>query len=167
MTTTSLARIIANIAQDPDCAVAQTSHQPTVADHHRLPDDVVEFNELCGGIVLFETSQYPLRLVSADRFRPANPEIVGQYIDDDISEAWYIVGEGRSGEYVTIDLSADRNGRCYDSYVDRHAVAGSCAVIATSLTQLLTQLLAAASVGNGGPMFWLAENFIPKGDAYD
>jgi antitoxin YokJ len=167
MTTTSLASILADIAREPGCAVAKPSRQPTIAHHHRLPADVVEFYELCGGIGLFETSQYPLRIVSADRFRPANLEIVGEYIADDISEAWYIVGEGRSGEYVTIDLSEDRNGRCHDSYVDRHAVAGSCPIIATSLTQLLTQLLAAASVGNGGPMFWLAENFIPTGDAYD
>ena len=45
--------------------------------------------------------------------------------------------------YITIDLYKEKNGRCYDSFWDRHGVVGECSVIAISFTELIERLLEA------------------------
>jgi antitoxin YokJ len=159
----SIDDLIQQIKATPHCKVDPALGQPRPRPSLVVPPEVARFYELCGGAELFVGSDHPLSFVSPRRFRSANLEIVGEEIDDDISSTWCIFAQGRSGEYATIDLGAQRAGRCYDSYVDRHGVAGSCAVIAQTFCEFLERCLPA----NGDRYFWLNDRFFAYGDAYD
>jgi hypothetical protein len=89
--------------------------------------------------------------------------IVGEACEDDISASWHLIVDDTNGEYLTIDLSENRVGRCYDSFFDRHGVRGSCPIIATSFSELLQRLIE----NRGQHWYWLQEGFESLGDAYD
>lgn len=116
-----------------------------------------------GGALLFEKADYSILIVPPQDFQLANPIIVGELCEEDISSDWYICATDRNGEYITIDLNPGRLGRCYDSFYDRHGVVGECSIIATSFTDLLERLIE----NRGRHWYWLQEDFIPLGDAYD
>ncbi|EPZ37121.1 MULTISPECIES: SMI1/KNR4 family protein [Bacillales] len=146
-----------------DCVVYPPAGIPNVSTSHILPDDVYKFYELCGGALLFEKADYSILIVPPQDFQLANPIIVGELCEEDISSDWYICATDRNGEYITIDLNPGRLGRCYDSFYDRHGVVGECSIIATSFTDLLERLIE----NRGRHWYWLQEDFIPLGDAYD
>ncbi|MEK4180757.1 SMI1/KNR4 family protein [Aeribacillus sp. FSL K6-1121] len=146
-----------------DCVVYPPAGIPNVSTSHILPDDVYKFYELCGGALLFEKADYSILIVPPLDFQLANPIIVGELCEEDISSDWYICATDRNGEYITIDLNPGRLGRCYDSFYDRHGVVGECSIIATSFTDLLERLIE----NRGRHWYWLQEDFIPLGDAYD
>ena len=127
-----------------------------------LPEDLKEFFEVAGGMKLFAGADYPFEIVSPNEFTKSNPVICDVNGEDDISFHWYIVAK-EPPQYISIDLHPDRLGRCYDSFWDCHAVAGACAIVATSFTALLDQLLQA----QGRELFWKQPDFIVLGDAYD
>lgn len=105
-----------------------------------------------------------MHVVGPSAFVRANPAIVGAEQPDDISDTWYVVARGGSGEALTIDChSGTRNGRCHDSFWDRHGVAGSCPIIACSFTELVEQLMRA----QGRRWFWLEGAAGTYADAYD
>ena len=104
-----------------------------------------------------------MRIVHPDEFVPANPVIAGSEEPDDISASWYIVARGGNEEIITIDCAPDRLGRCYDSFWARHAIAGSCRVVALSFTELVRRLYAAS----GKHWYWLSEGAPDHGDAYE
>src|SRR2546422_2738610 len=133
-------QLIAKIRNTPDCTINAPMGLPIVNEPHVLPDDLCSFYEACGGLSLFEKSEYPVFIVSPKEVVLANPIIVGELCEDDISSSWYIIAKDGNGEYLTIDLSKERLGRCYDSFFDRHGVPGSCPIIALSFTDLLARL---------------------------
>jgi hypothetical protein len=156
--------LITQMRATSGCQVFPPQGLPIPQPEYRLPDDLRRFYTLCGGLSLFEKADYALVIVPPARFVLANPVIVGELAgDNDISSSWYIVAEGGNGDYLTIDLSRERLGRCYDSFFDRHAVAGSCPIIARSFTELVTRLYE----NRGGYWYWLRPDFISLGDAYD
>lgn len=159
----NLSELLAEIDATPGCAVLPASGVPVVAEGHTLPPDLKRFYELCGGVDLFHDSEYATSIVPSQEFTAANPVIIGGQDESDISSSWYIVGSSGGTEYLTIDLSRERLGRCYDSFSDRHGVAGSCPIIATSFTDLLTRLF----LNRGEYWYWLRDDFQPNGDAYD
>lgn len=159
----SLSELFAEIKASPRCTVLPAAGLPVVSDGHALPHDLKQFYELCGGVNLFNDSEYAISIVPPQMFTPANPVIIGGQEESDISSSWYVVGSGGGTEYLTIDLSRERLGRCYDSFVDRHGVAGSCPIIATSFTELLTRLF----LNDGKYWYWLRDDFQHIGDAYD
>jgi antitoxin YokJ len=128
-----------------------------------LPGDLREFYELCGGATLFRSASYTCVFVPPEQVVPANPVIVGEKGEGDLSEGWYIIASDGQGEYLTIDCHPARLGRCYDSFSDRHGVRGSCPIIATSFGTLLQRLLD----GRGSHWYWLRPEFQSLGDAYD
>lgn len=155
-----------NTARNLDgCVVNSAVGFPDAFDDMSLdiPDDLREFYSRCGGMELFQASEYPLRIVSPSTFRLANPAIVGEVIEDDITSSWYIFAEGRSGEFVTVDLHPSRRGRCYDSYIDRHGIVGSCPILALSFTEFLKEVLNRP----GSRFYWLLDSFKSYGDAYE
>ncbi|RUS09195.1 hypothetical protein EFW59_02324 [Bacillus subtilis] len=93
----------------------------------------------------------------------ANPIIVGELCEEDISSEWYIVCTDGKGEYLTIDLNEERKGKCYDSFFDRHGIVGETQVIANSFTDLIQRLLE----NKGKHWYWLRDDHISLGDAYD
>lgn len=159
----SIFGLIEEIRRRKDCIVMPSNGFPELSENHVLPKSVVDFYSVCGGMVLFSGSEYPLTFVSPNRFLPANPIIIGEQVDSDITSSWYVMAEGRSGEYVSIDAEPSRAGRCYDSYIDRHGVKGDCPVIADSLEYFIGMSLSKS----GGRYYWLLDDFVSFGDAYD
>lgn len=155
--------LVEKIKKLPNCIVYPSKGLPNVESKHHLPDDVKEFYELCGGITLFENQNYIANIVSPDEFILANPVIVGELCEEDITSEWYIIANDGNGDYMTIDMNPERVGKCYDSYWDRHGVVGECAVIALSFTDLVERLVE----NNGERWYWLREDFVSMGDAYD
>ena len=140
-----------------------TKGMPSLQPPHRLPDDLKRFYELCGAVMLFEQNDYHVLIVPPDRVVPANPLIVGQEYEDDITASWYIIGDDGNGDYLTIDLGPERLGRCYDSFRETHGLVGNCPIIARSFSELLTSL----HETRGDHWYWLRPEFVPIGDAYD
>lgn len=159
---TELQRLLDQIGRTRDCKVAATRGHPVLRAGDRLPVDLAEFYRLAGGATLFEHSSYPIRVVGPKELVRANPEIVGSECPDDISDAWYIVARGGREEAITIDSNAERLGRCYDSFWDRHGVAGDCRIVALSFTELLQRLFDSG----GGYWYWLGVGAPGYGDAY-
>ena len=148
----------------PNCKVYPPKGLPKIdSGKHRLPDNIKEFYQYCGGIVLFKSESYSSNIVPPDEFVLANPVIVGELCEEDITSEWYIIVDDGNGDYLTIDLSSDRLGRCYDSYWDRHGIVGECPIIAKSFTELLENLV----LNKGNQCYWLKSEFTPIGDAYD
>lgn len=135
----------------------------TIQFGEHLPNDLLYFFEHYEEITLFNDSPYSIQIVGIDNFKKANPVILGEEIEEDRSNDWYIIAYGLNSQYVTIDLSEDKLGYCYDSFWDRHGVVGENPIIAQSFTELLRCL-----VDEGGQnYFWLEDNFKYLGDAYD
>ncbi|MFA1779520.1 MULTISPECIES: SMI1/KNR4 family protein [Bacillus amyloliquefaciens group] len=159
----SIHMLIKKIASTSDCRLFEADGLPTIDEKHQLPRDVSEFYEQCGGAVLFENADYPIYIVSPHEFKLANPIIVGELCEEDISSEWYIVCTDGKGEYLTIDLNEERKGKCYDSFFDRHGIVGETQVIASSFTDLVQRLLE----NKGKHWYWLRDDYISLGDAYD
>lgn len=160
----NIKELIDKIKTLPDCKVYPPNGLPKLDNtKHKLPDDVIEFYQHCGGITLFNSESYISDIVSPDKFILANPVIVGELCEEDITSEWYIIVNDGNGDYLTIDLSDERSGRCYDSYWDRHGVVGECPIIARTFTELLENLV----LNEGKQCYWLRDDFITIGDAYD
>jgi len=169
----SLRELVARIRATPDCTVVDPIsrldlHYPALHQGHILPDDLREFYDLCGGLTLFENSGSPLVIVPPMEVILANPILFPGLPPDqltssleDISWTWYLIARNlNGGEYLTLDLSPERLGRCYDSFLGSHANPGSATIVAFSFTELLTRLYE-----NKGQT-WLA-HVVSLGDAYD
>lgn len=159
----NMEEIFYNLSSSPAVVVAPPAGLPKLDNEGLiLPEDVAAFYTLCGGLVVSKGDSYEIEIVGPSDFVRVNPIIVGEECRDDITWDWFIIA--RSGEQiVSIDLGASRVGRVYDSFWDRHGVAGSCPIIASSLTQFLERMW---QVGVG-PWYWAVQDFEPLGDAYD
>lgn len=114
----SVEDIIEKIKAASDCVVLPPSGTSYIEEHLELPVDVREFYNICGGVILFQHTDYRVNVVSQQDFVLANPIIVGEICEADISSIWYIVAKDNEDEFLTIDLALDRLGRCYDSFYD-------------------------------------------------
>ncbi|WP_235941351.1 SMI1/KNR4 family protein [Paenibacillus puerhi] len=159
----NIKQLLIKIKTLPDCIVYPPTVSPIVEREHVVPLDVHEFYKICGGIELFTSSDYSISIVSPKKFVLANPVIVGERCEGDISSNWYIVADDGNGDYLTIDLAKERLGKCYDSFWDKHGVAGDCPIIATSFTDLLLRFMET----KGKRWYWLQDDFVSMGDAYD
>jgi antitoxin YokJ len=150
----------------PNCRILPAVGLPGLPAGHLLPDDLREFYHLCGGVFVREHSGFPLFIVSPVRLVPANPVIMVGLSDtqlvrwaEDLSSSWFILAEGENATYVTIDLSPQRLGQCYDSFWDRHP--DNSPIIATSFGDFLERLVEAR-----GRYYWDLDDFEPLGDPY-
>lgn len=155
--------LLDKIRNTQGCTVYSSSGLPVLSEKIKLPDDLKMFYENCGGVSFFPDEKYGFEIVSPKEMVLANPIIVGELCEEDISSEWYIVCKDMENNYITIDMAKERLGRCYDSYWDRHGVVGECAIVAKNFTELLLQLLN----NQGKSLFWLEDNFAYIGDAYD
>ncbi|MEK4486105.1 SMI1/KNR4 family protein [Psychrobacillus sp. FSL H8-0484] len=155
--------LIDKVKNFPNCIVHSPSGYPVVEKGHSLPSDLYEFYKICGGIDLFNDCDYGISIVPPKEFVLANPVIIGEKAEFDISSNWYIIGRDKNNDYLTIDLNKLLLGRCYDSNWEIHGVAGSCPVISNSFTELLNSLV----MNNGNHWYWLQDDFTSLGDAYD
>ena len=128
-----------------------------------LPDDLCAFYEACGGARLFAEREYATRLLSPEAFEPVDL-VMGEGTEPDgTSASWFVFADDESGNLLSIDLSPDRQGWCYDTQIGRYGNPGDCPVIARSFTEFVERTLAA----EGGYWYWLRDDFIPYGDAYE
>lgn len=161
---TKIDQLIKQVKSLPNCRVYESAGLPIIDEmQHVLSDDLKEFYSLCGGLILFENEEYPIHIVTPEEFILANPVIVGELCEEDISSNWYIICNDGKDEYLTIDLNKERLGKCYDSFFDRHGLVGESQVIATSFADLLERLIK----NKGQYWYWLNDDFKSLGDAYD
>lgn len=146
-----------------DCQVFPPAGLPEIGLPHVLPNDLREFYEVCGGLRLFQSAGYPVFIVSPNKLILANPVIVGDVYEDDISSDWYIIADDGNGDYFTIDLNSERLGRCYDSSHETHALPGETPIVALSFTDFLARMLA----NKGQYWYFLQPDFDSLGDAYN
>jgi hypothetical protein len=158
-----LEQLIKKIKTIPDCVVYPPNGLPDIEEKYQLPDDIKEFYHLCGGVCLYINGECTANIVPSNEFIPANPVIVGERCEDDITSNWYIIANDGNGDYLTIDLKEERLGRCYDSFWDRHGIVGECPIIANSFIELLEHLID----NKGQYWYWLRDDFETYGDAYD
>ena len=159
-----VADLVSRIRGASDCVVHKPAGLPAVLPPHRMPDDLLSFYRLCGGLVLHQTAPFPALLVPPAGLVLANPVIVGELGEYDISSAWYILSsDGSNSQILTIDLAEERLGRCYNSFWDRHAVAGSSTVIARSFSEFLQR----SFENDGQDVYRHVPGFVAHGDAYD
>ncbi len=151
------------ISNTKDCKVLKREKAIAVELEYALPEDLKYYLENYSSIIIFETAEYPFKIVNLDEFKRANPIIVGQDVEDDISHNWFIVATDDGSQYITIDLAPERLGKCYDSFWDIHGLAGDEPVVANSFTELLQRLYE----NKGEYIYWLKDDFQSLGDAYD
>jgi hypothetical protein len=158
-----LAGLLDAIGRDGDCSVGASGGQPAVG--RPIPGDLREFYELCGGVELFRSANYPWVISGVDQLVATNPVVIGTQVEDDITSTWYVIARegGDSSALISIDLGLRKPGWCYDSDWEVHGVAGSCAVLSHSFTDLLEALYLA----KGDYLFWGSTEFAGLGDAYD
>jgi hypothetical protein len=153
-----LAALIATIRTTADCVVFPPSGLPVVEPDHQLPDDLLAFYRICGGIDLFTEAAFPTRIATPAEFTVATPVIFNGVPPEDLaatlgepSWSWYIVAYGPNSHYITVDLDPSRLGTYYNSFWMLHP--GNSPVIARSLAEVLSNLLATA-----GAFYWFDDN---------
>lgn len=158
-----IADLLAIIAADAACRVRLPEGEPHLEPRHALPEDVRRFYHLCGGVDLFPDGEFPVFVLPPGEVALANPVIVGERIEDDRSDSWYLVAHDGNGDYLTLDCGPERAGRCYDRFHETHGLAGQTPIIARSFTELLARCYDT----RGGYPYWLRGDFVSLGDAYD
>ncbi|MDY0828331.1 SMI1/KNR4 family protein [Microbacterium sp. BG28] len=150
-----IADILDRARAHTDCVVLPPVALPVVRrDDERLPDGVREFYERCGGAVLFAGQAREVTVLPPDEVVQANPVLVGAAGEEDaVSRAAYLIARTPGGDHLTIDMSARRGGRVYDSFHELHGVAGSWPMIAPTFEGFLTEVWES----QGALPYWLAE----------
>ena len=154
---------LAIISADAACRVRPPEGEPRLESEHTLPSDVWRFYQLCGGIDLFPHRDYSPFVLPPGKVVLANPVLVGQRVEGDRSDSWYLLAHDGNGDYLALDCSRERAGWCYDSFHETHGLVGQTPVIAHSFAELHVRCYA----NRGGYPYWLRADFVPLGDAYD
>ncbi len=155
--------LIQRIGEMENCKVLPPSGIPDMD----IPDDLKEFYSLCGGVILFEASDYCFKISTPAELIPANPSILPEGYEqdipkDDISNDFYIIARNGPEQAISINLGDSQFGYCYDSFWDLHATSDST-IIAYSFTSLLNSLVK----NKGSYLYWLNSNFVSLGYLYD
>lgn len=155
--------ILKKIENFEDCIISKYDLSKVINIEYNLPDDLKYYLENYNDIILFKSSDYSIKINGITNFIKANPIIIGEEIPDDRSFDWFIIAQDDNSQYITIDLSIERLGFCYDSFWDRHGLVGEQPIIAKSFTELLEKLFNSY----GKSLYWLEDKFQSYGDAYD
>ncbi|NOU89658.1 SMI1/KNR4 family protein, partial [Paenibacillus sp. LMG 31460] len=65
-----------------DCEVYPASALPRLRSSHILPPDLEEFYKECGGMQIFNDSDFPYRVIPPIEIKLANLEILGEEVED-------------------------------------------------------------------------------------
>ncbi len=169
-------RLVERVIATPGCSVSQPMGVPVLRQGHVLPEDVRRFYELCGGMELYGSEWYGVRIPGPDGFLPADPVVLsfifeewvasGIYDSATRSRDWYIIADIGHGDYIVIDCDpgAGRLGRCYQALWDSgYPGKGNTPIIARSFGELLERVIE----DKGDRWYFLQPGFEPYGDAYD
>ncbi|NEN76057.1 SMI1/KNR4 family protein [Pelistega sp. NLN82] len=152
--------LLEKISRLNDCRVIEAQKVRTTLN---LPSDLLEFYHLCNGVELFIHSDYPFKILGIESISSSNKIILDDISINDISRNWFVIAEDYNGDYLSIDLSKNKLGWCYDSFYEIYGLAGNMPIIAKSFTELLINLYNQ----KGKSLYWYDDNFISYGDAYD
>jgi antitoxin YokJ len=148
-----LEKVLSEIGAIEDCKLYPVSQTPL--DHLSLPADLKYFYSKYGGADLFTDGSFRIRIVRPEEFHVANRVIYGGFGEDaliapseDISWLWYVLAEYEGGDYISIDLSQERHGLCYDSGWVIHG--GNSYIVALSFTEFLMRVIAV----EGEILYW-------------
>ncbi|WP_337085152.1 SMI1/KNR4 family protein [Elizabethkingia anophelis] len=156
------------IKQDENCEVIPAKNK--IALPTNIPDDLKKFYELTDGIKLFESEPYGIKIVGREEFIPTNKylypkdDVIWEELEGEVCNEWYLIAKvDEMSQYISIDLTSERNGQCYDSFYETHSLQGDSAIVAKNFTELLTKL----NHNKGQHWYWLQDDFEKLGDAYD
>jgi antitoxin YokJ len=164
--------LIEIIASKKNCVVHTPAGLPKVGNNFNLPEDVIEFYTLCGGVELYNDSDFPYTVLPPNKVKPSTPIIFGaegmnefkrDLAGDDPTNNFFTIVEDDNGDYLVLDLDSERLGFCYDAFHENYGSPGDMPVIALDFTELLTRLVE----NEGKDIYWLDGDFNPYGDAYD
>lgn len=158
------------IARTNGCSVLPPTGGAVAGRGHRLPNDLRELYELCGGAWLFRDGPYQWRVCRPGDLVPASPRLLTEHIarevateaPEDLTNGCYVIADGGGAAtdlHVVVDLHPARAGRCYLVSWDTYGLVGEMPVVATSVPELLRWLL---SADGGNPTLATSQ-----GDAYD
>ncbi|OKI49333.1 SMI1/KNR4 family protein [Micromonospora sp. CB01531] len=170
LTAGELRDLLDRIARTHGCSVLPPTGGAVAGRGHRVPDNLREFYQLCGGAWLFRDAPYQWRVCGPDDLVPASPRLLTEAIareietevPADLTNGCYVIADGggaATDPHIVIDLHPTRAGRCYLVGWDTYGLVGEMPVVATSVLELLRWLL---STDGANPT--LAPT---QGDAYD
>lgn len=121
----------------------------------RLPDDLKTFYTYCNGIELFIDSDYVYKIVGIDEITRTDLNIVGELMNEGSSVYWYDIAHDNNGDFLSIDLSDEYFGRCYDSFYETYGLISDMPIIAQSFGELLLKLFES----QGKYLYWQKEDW--------
>ena len=65
--------LIDKVREMPNCIVYHPCGYPRIEHNNFLPDDILEFYNICDGIELFTDYDYNISIVPPNKFELANP----------------------------------------------------------------------------------------------
>ena len=165
-----LEKIIELISKDKNCQIFEPT--PELIIDRKIPDDLNLFFKLTNGVSLFENESFGIKIIRKEEFISTNeylyPEddAIWEELDGDITNDWFLIGKSQElSQYISIDLTDDKNGKCYDSCLETHGEEGMSEIVAQNFTELLWKLY--NSKGKGESWYWLDDKFEKLGDAFD
>ncbi|WP_299137000.1 SMI1/KNR4 family protein [uncultured Tenacibaculum sp.] len=166
----NLKELIELISKDSNCKILEPNNE-TVIDK-KIPNDLDLFFKLTNGINLFENEPYGIKVITKEEFISTNkylyPEddVIWEELEGDITNEWFLIAKSPElAQYISIDLTDQNFGKCYDSYLSTHGEEGMSEIIANNFTELLWNLY--NSRGKGKSWYWNESPFEKIGDAFD
>lgn len=155
--------VIEKMKGNRNFVLQEPSGIPHISEKYVLPDDVIRFYTLCGGIECYVNGPaYPIRVLSPNEVVNANMFLLGEEFEDDISSCWHLIADAYDGNYISVDCGQKHNGKCIESFEETYALQDDSPIIAQSFTEFLEKLLQYGGEG----FYWLEDEFEGYGDAY-
>lgn len=120
-----------------------------------IPTDLKEFYQYCNGVELFIDSEYPYRILGIEEIIRTDLSVLGELIECGDSISWYNIAEDYNGDFLSIDLSCEKFGWCYDSFYETYGLINDMPIIAKSFKELLFRLYS----NKGNYPYWKLNEF--------
>lgn len=120
-----------------------------------LPNDLKAFYSICNGVELFLNCDCGYRILGLDEMQRTDLSLLGECPTLGISVNWFNIAKNQNGEYLTIDLSHQKMGYCYDAFYETYGLIGNMPIIAHSFTELLYCLFQ----NQGQSLYWQTNDF--------
>jgi hypothetical protein len=165
-----LKKILELISKDNNCQIFEPNSKLII--DRKIPDELDLFFKLTNGVSLFENESFGIKIIGKEEFISTNKyfypkdDVIWEELDGDITNEWFLIGKNEElSQYISIDLTDNKRGNCYDSFLDTHGEEGMSEIVALNFTELLWKLY--NSKGKGDSWYWIDNKFEKIGDAFD